>query len=142
MSNNFSDFINDNSGASAIEFAILAPVFLFILFGLLSFGIYIGATNSIQQLAADAARIAVAGLNEAERIKLTERYIEKNGGNYVLIDPDNLRVSVADSAKDPSQFNVTVEYDATSLPVWNLYRGLPMPGKRIVRSATIRVGGI
>lgn len=132
----------DRSGAAAIEFAIVGPIFILILMGLLAFGIYFGAAHSVQKLAADAARTAVAGLDEAERIRLTRRFITTNGSEYILLDPQFLDVEVADSKKDGSQFRIVVEYDATQLPIWNLYRDLPLPGKRIVRSATIRVGGI
>lgn len=137
-----SRFRANRSGAAAIEFAILGPVFILILFGFIAYGIYFSAASSIQQLAADAARTAVAGLNEAERVTLTENFIRNNAGGYVFIDAEHLKVTVGDSDKDSAQFKVTVEYDASNLPVWNLYRDLPMPGKKIVRTATIRLGGI
>ncbi|MEZ5811568.1 MAG: TadE/TadG family type IV pilus assembly protein [Rhizobiaceae bacterium] len=138
----FPNCLLDRSGAAAVEFAIVGPIFMLILMGLLAFGIYFGAAHSVQQLAADAARTAVAGLDEAERIQLAKRFISTNGGEYILIDPQFLAVDVADSRKDGSQFRVVVEYDAAHLPMWNLYRDLPLPGRLIVRSAIIRVGGI
>jgi Flp pilus assembly protein TadG len=50
-------------GASAVEFAIIAPVFILMIVGMLAYGIYFGAANSVQQIAADAARTSIAGLN-------------------------------------------------------------------------------
>ncbi len=46
-------------GAAAVEFAIVSPVFLLIVVGILAYGLYFGAANSVQQLAADAARAAM-----------------------------------------------------------------------------------
>lgn len=132
----------DQQGSAAVEFAILGPVFILILQGIVAFGIYFSAAHSVQQLAADAARTAISGLDETERVHLTTRFIDNNGGEYALVNPQFLQVSVSDSNKDASQFKVTLQFDAASLPIWNLYRDLPLPGRMITRSATIRVGGM
>nr|WP_269932306.1 TadE/TadG family type IV pilus assembly protein [Aminobacter sp. HY435] len=130
------------SGTSAIEFAIIAPVFLLLVFGMIAYGIYFGAMHSVQQMAADAARTAIAGLDETERKALAQRFIDLNADGYVFIDKSKLVVSVKDSEADAEQFVVSLRYDARQLPVWNLLPVLPVPEKTIVRSSTIRVGGI
>lgn len=135
-------FITNSSAASAIEFAIVSPVLLYLLFGFIAYGIYFGALHSVQQLAADAARVSVAGLSDEERKKLVDDYIAKNSGDYVLINSEHLTHSAAPSSADSGQFRVSVSYDATQLPIWNLYSGLPLPGKTIARTSTIRLGGI
>ncbi|TAN13477.1 MAG: pilus assembly protein [Rhizobiaceae bacterium] len=132
----------DERGTSAIEFAILAPVMLLLLFGMIAYGIYFGASHSIQQIAADAARTALAGLTPAERSSLAAGYIKRNASGYAFIDPSELKLSVGDSSDDPDQFNVWITYDAHNLPIWNLFRGLPLPGETISRHSTIRIGGI
>ena len=55
------------SGAAALEFAVVLPVFLAVMLGILAYGIYFGAVHSAAQLAADAARASVAGLSDDER---------------------------------------------------------------------------
>jgi Flp pilus assembly protein TadG len=112
------------------------------LLGMLAYGIYFGASHSIQQIAADAARTAIAGLNEAERDKLASDYIRLNAAGYPFIDPDKLTVDARDSSADGNQFVITVSYDASSLPIWSLLRDLPLPKQTILRRSTIRVGGI
>lgn len=129
-------------GNAAVEFAIIAPVFIFLVMGMLAYGIYLGAVHSVQQLAADAARAAVAGIDETERRDLSERFIRLNGDAYVLLKPEFITVRVGGSADDPNQFVVAVSYDASHLPVWSLYDLIPLPEKTIVRSSTIRVGGV
>lgn len=134
--------IRDQSGTSAIEFAIVAPVFILLVFGMIAYGIYFGALHSVQQMAADAARTAIAGLDENERKTLAQRYIDLNADGYVFIDRKKLVVEVKDSDKDSEQFVVSLRYDASQLPIWNLLPMLPLPEKTISRSSTIRVGGI
>ncbi|WP_432284538.1 TadE/TadG family type IV pilus assembly protein [Aminobacter sp. BA135] len=137
-----SNFLQSKSGTSAIEFAIVAPIFILLVFGMIAYGIYFGALHSVQQMAADAARTAIGGLNEAERKTLAQRYIDLNGDGYVLIDKTKLTVDAKDSANDSEQFVVSLSYDARQLPIWNLLTMLPMPEQTIKRSSTIRVGGI
>lgn len=135
-------WVRDNSGTSAVEFAILAPVFLLLLTGMLAYGIYFGAAHSLQQLAADAARTAIAGLNETERNTLVGAFLDGNAGDYMLIERNRLSFTIGDKPGDPSQYRVTLRYDASELPIWNLYPPLPLPSTEIAYSSTIRRGGL
>ncbi|AEQ53452.1 TadE family protein [Pelagibacterium halotolerans] len=132
----------NETGSSAVEFALIAPVFLLLVFGAIGYGIYFGAAHSVQQLAADAARAAVAGLSGAERTALATAFLADNGGSYVLIDPDLLTIEAAPSPSDPDQFLVRVSYDASALPIWNLHPPLPLPDRTIRFASTIRNGGV
>lgn len=136
------DWGRDTRATSAIEFAILTPVFLLMLTGMMAYGIYFGAANSIQQLTADAARTAIAGLNEAERNQLVASFLANNAGDYLLIDQSRVSFSIGDKPNDPSQYRVTVQYDASELPIWNLYLPLPLPSPMISYTSVIRRGGI
>jgi len=135
-------WLHNVHGASAVEFALLTPVFLLMLLGMLAYGIYFGAANSVQQLTADAARIAVAGLNEAERNKLVGSFLTNNAGDYLLIDQRLVSFTIGDKPGDPSLYRVTVRYDASKLPIWKLYPPLPMPNTVIAYTSVIRRGGI
>jgi Flp pilus assembly protein TadG len=133
---------HDTRGTAALEFAILTPVFLLMLTGMLAYGIYFGAAHALQQLAADAARTAIAGQDARERELLVSSFIERNAGSYMLIDPARLTFEIGDSPDDPNQYEIELRYDATELPIWNLYPPLPLPSSDIVYGATIRRGGI
>lgn len=138
----WSRFKADAAGTSAVEFAMLAPLFIVLLLGMVAYGIYFGASHSVQQIAADAARTAIAGLNQSERQTLVSDFIAHDVAGYPFVDPNKLTVSAQDSAADGSQFIVSVSYDARNLPIWNLFPQLPLPGTTIQRQSTIRVGGI
>lgn len=133
-------FARDRAGTSALEFAIIAPLFFLVLFTMIAYGIYLGVTHSVQQVAADAARTAVAGLNTSERISLVNRYLGTSRFEYALLDPERISVAIADDAGNPDQFTVTVSYDSSDLPIWRLFTFV-LPQPKIERYATIRVGG-
>ncbi|MEI5677645.1 pilus assembly protein [Mesorhizobium sp. CGMCC 1.15528] len=134
--------LRDRKGTSAVEFALLAPVFIMLFLGMAAYAIYFGASHSVQQLAADAARTAIAGLSATERSTLATNFIRLNAAGYPFVDPKKVTVNTRDSAADGSQFIVAVQYDASTLPIWKLFKGLPLPGMTISRQSTIRVGGI
>lgn len=91
------------SGTSAIEFAMLAPLFILLLLGMVAYGIYFGASHSVQQIAADAARTAIAGLNAAERKTLVTYFIDHDAAGYPFVDAHKLRVDAKDSTVDGSR---------------------------------------
>lgn len=142
MCNKIRSFGHDRRGTAAVEFAIVAPVFILVLFLMIGFGIYLSAAHSVQQLAADTARASIAGLNQSERVSLASAFIKNNGSTYILINAQHLSVNVSDDEDEPSQFRVDLTYDASSLPVWSIYGAHLMPEKKIVRRSTIRMGGL
>ena len=133
-------FLKAKDGASAVEFALIAPMFFMVLLTMLAFGIYLSAANSVQQIAADAARSAVAGINATERKALVTAYVNTTTFNHPLIRRERLTVTSLDDPLNPNQFTVSVDYDARDLPIWNLMT-FALPDTIIARSATIRIGG-
>lgn len=134
--------LTDEDGSSAVEFAILAPVFILMLTGMLAYGLYFGAAHSLQQLAADAARVSIAGLDSSERDSLVGTYLDRHTSDYMLLDRQNLTYAIGDNPSDPTQYRIVLRYDAVELPIWNLYPPLPMPSRFMVYGATIRQGGL
>lgn len=127
-------------GTSAIEFALVAPLFILVLITIAAYGIYFSAAVSVQQIAADAARYSIAGITPHERRTLAEAYIRTATLDAPFIEKDRLSVTVTPDPAEPNQFMVSLGYDARALPIWNLFT-LPLPSDRIERFATIRVGG-
>ncbi|MBB3947906.1 Flp pilus assembly protein TadG [Rhizobium skierniewicense] len=133
--------IRNRSGSAAVEFAIVAPVFILVLLTMIAYGIYLSAAYAVQQVAADAARTAVAGITKIERETLAKNFVDQSALNYAFLDKSRVNVSVGSDPANVNQFTVTVEYDATELPIWNLYT-FALPDKTIRRFSTIRIGGI
>jgi Flp pilus assembly protein TadG len=135
----FLRFTRCRDAASAVEFAILMPVFLLLVFGIIVFGSYLAMVHGVQQLAAEAARRSIAGLNDAERVSLAAGYVSANAASYPLIAANRLTVVSATSGSNV--FVVTVDYDASQSFIYALPTFVPMPPSRIERSAAIPFGG-
>jgi Flp pilus assembly protein TadG len=130
-------FVN-RSGASAIEFAIVGPIFVLILMGMISYGGYFWLAHMVQQLTNDAARSAVAGLSASERTQLAQGTVNSELQNYAFLEPSHAAVTV----DNETQFvTVTLAYDASNTPFWGLDKLVPMPSTTISRAATIKLGG-
>lgn len=133
--------LEDESAVSAIEFAIVFPIFLLVVLGMLVYGIYFGAVHSVQQLAAEAARASVAGITEAERAGLAREHVERALASYPLLEPAALQIEAKPSAGDPNLFELDLSYDASNLVIFVLSGLVPMPPKQIRRQAIVRRGG-
>lgn len=129
------------SGAAAVEFALVAPILLVSLIGILTYGIYFGVANSVQQLAADAARASVAGLNDQERADIARQHVNVQSPSYVLIDVRRVTVAAEVVNGNPDQFQVAVRYDASGLPIYVFEKLVPMPPRMITRTSVIHRGG-
>jgi Flp pilus assembly protein TadG len=127
-------------GASAVEFAMLLPIFLTLVFGIVIFGSYLAVVHGLQQLAAEAARSSIAGMSASERSSIATSYVSTNVGTYPLISASNISVNAATSPSDPNVFVVTVTYNASGMFIYSL-PFVPAPSPTIVRSAAIPFGG-
>lgn len=133
-------FLSCRRGATAVEFAMLLPVFLTLVFGIVVFGSYLAVIHGVQQLAAEAARSSVAGMSDSERSSIASSYVTANVGTYPLITPNKISVNAAASSSNPNVFVVTVSYNAAGMFIYSL-PFFPAPSSTIVRSAAIPYGG-
>lgn len=134
--------LTDQSGTAAVEMAVVFPVFLTICLGILAYGIYFGASHSVQQLAADAARYSISGLNNGERMSLSQEYVSRNAHQYPLIVAQKIGVASAPSPDNANDLVVRVTYDASDLPIWRFVKFVHLPTPLISRVAVIHRGGL
>ncbi|MGX1323784.1 Flp pilus assembly protein TadG [Bradyrhizobium sp. USDA 377] len=133
-------FVRCLRGASAVEFALITPLFLLMLFGIVIFGGYLTMIHGVQQFAAEAARSSVAGISDGERNTIATGYVSANASTYPLLDPGKIVVSAAPSSSSTNVYVVTVTYDASNSIIFALPLA-PAPSSTIVRSAAIPYGG-
>lgn len=120
---------------------MVAPVFILILIGILVYGIYFGTALSVTQIAAEAARASVGGLNNTERTSLAENKAEAMIRSYGFLSADRMTVVAAPQADDADVFDVAVTYDASNLPIYAFDGLLPIPPAVITRRSSIQRGG-
>jgi len=133
-------FFRCRRGATAVEFAMMLPLFLTLVFGIVVFGSYLTMVHGVQQLAAEAARSSVAGMTNTERNSLATTYVTLNAPTYPLLVANKLTVNAAPSTADPNVYVVTVNYNASGSFIFTL-PFVPSPSTTIVRSAAIPYGG-
>jgi Flp pilus assembly protein TadG len=129
-------------GSSAVEFAIIAPLFLMIFLSMIGYGIYLSAATSVQQMTEDAARAAIAGLDKIERQQLASDYIASAARDRPFIDPARLSVRVTESDAVAEQLIIQIDYDAETLPIWHLFTHAMPQSRTITRRSVVRLGGI
>ena len=127
-----------DSGAAAIEFAIIGPIFMVLMFGIMAWGNYFWMSHAVQQVANDAARAALAGIDTTERKSLALTTLTEEIDDYAQLAPSSASVQVDDTAQ---RLTVTISYDASKSPFWAFKGLVPMPSTLIKRQATVRLGG-
>ena len=135
---NIRAFRRSESGAVLVEFAIVGPILLVMLFGIVAYGGYFWLSHAVQQVANDAARAAVGGLDSAERNSLAQSSLTGTIGSYPFLEPQSAHVTVVG---DSTNLRVSIAYDASHAPFWAMQGLLPMPNTMITRQASIRLGG-
>lgn len=138
MRRSFLSFPTARSGAAAVEFALVGPLFFFLLVGVVVYGGWFWMAQGVQSLAAEGARAAIAGINTDERIRLARGSVSDNLQGDALLSADAVQVTVQ---TDASAIRVVVTYDASAHPLMALARLVPTPPQTIERHAVVRTGG-
>ncbi|WP_238230488.1 TadE/TadG family type IV pilus assembly protein [Methylobacterium thuringiense] len=130
-----------NSGATAVEFALIVPVFFVILFGVIFYGLIIGIGSSLQHTAQEAARASIAGMTDTERDSLARSRIQSLLSGSQLIRIDALTIATGSSSTDSSLWTVSLTYNIQASGLANLARAFVVTPDMLKRSASYRNGG-
>lgn len=68
----------EERGAAIVEMALVLPLFLALLMGVLVYGQYFMLAHSVQQAANDGARAAIVGLDAADRRSVAMRAVGRS----------------------------------------------------------------
>lgn len=125
----------DTRGAVLVEAALALPVLISLLLGVMTYGGWFMAAHSLQQVANEAARASIAGLDESERRQLVDASIANSVLHAGTLDPDLVTVR---SAIDGPYFRVTLTY---AVEQSSMFRNalVPLPGDTITRDATVQL---
>lgn len=99
-------------GAVAVEFALVAPLFLLLLFGTMIFAIYFATFVAVIHGAAEGARSSIAGLTNAERDELARARVQALMQAYQpLLNPARATVTTQPiTAGSSPSYRVSVAY--------------------------------
>ncbi len=127
----------DQSGAAVVEFALVVPVFLLVLYGLIFFGMLLANKQAITNAAADAARSSVGAVagpagggpagetQDQAVIRVAKAAILSHLGS--VYDSPDPTVNFCTGAAGPKCITVIVQRNAPPVP--------PAPGLGIVWSS-------
>ena len=144
MRNRASSFVRRvwscTGGASALEFAIVAPVFFTLIFGILIYGYYFASMSMLNHIAYESARATISGLDDNERNALAlARAVELIDDLGGFIDSDSIEVDAA--ADGEGIYAVTVHYQFDALGLIGMSSLLPMPPTEQTIRVEISHGG-
>ncbi|WP_417254816.1 MULTISPECIES: TadE/TadG family type IV pilus assembly protein [Celeribacter] len=113
---NWRTFWRDEDGATAVEFALVLPLLLSMLFGIVAFGQYFAISNSLQQIAAEAARYSVSEPYFADRKDRAETFLASPGERFSFLDADHItNTEICVFPEDQTDCGVTNEFDAVQI---------------------------
>jgi Flp pilus assembly protein TadG len=136
MRKNPGSFLRDRGGASAVEFALVVPIFLTLVFGIIVYGFYFVTLNAVNYIAYEAARASVTGLTDAERTSLATARANALMGSYgALLDPAAMTIQAAPDGTGVFAVTVTNQFTAFGLGAISAF--LPMPPS--TQSATVQM---
>ena len=141
MRHNPASLARDPAGNAAVEFALIAPALLLLTFGIIGFGFVFGLHHGVQQLAAEAARASVAGLDDAERERLARGFVASHAPAYAFLNPARLRVSTRSGGPLLPVFEVAVAYDLSDTALDRIATLVAMPSPVVERRAVVQRGG-
>lgn len=125
-------------GSAAIEFALLGPLLIVMLMSMVVYGGWMWLAQSVQTLATESARAAIAGLDAAERTRLATAFIDAEAQGGAGLSRDHLTVAVV---SDANVIRVNVAFDASDHPLMMMAVIMPPPPMTIRRTAIVRTGG-
>jgi Flp pilus assembly protein TadG len=131
-------FAKDRRGTAIVEFALVLPILICLLMGVLGYGQYFLLAHNVQQIANDAARATVAGLDADERASLARQSVADDVAGLREFAASRVATQVTESG---DAIAVAVTLDAHGLAPFTTPI-VPMPAPQIERRAVVRRGGL
>jgi Flp pilus assembly protein TadG len=129
-----------NRGLAAVEFALLAPALLALIFAIIIYSLYFATYMGVRQATAEAARAAVTGMSTAERSQLASARATTVMAGYGSLMGTNSIPQVTAQQTSTGLFQVTVTYDISGSPLLGYASLLPMPKSTITYQVIVANG--
>ncbi len=131
-------------GAALVEFALVSVIFLMMLLGMLQFGIYLSATNTLWNGAREGARLAAVQSSSLAQATADAQIANQIAKTIAPLDRNKMTVTVTPSNPKLRTYGtavtVRVSYDMRSklfVPVPSYWFGKPL-ARNYVTYATMR----
>ncbi|MCT8268503.1 pilus assembly protein [Afifella sp. JA880] len=86
---------SDEDGATAVEFALISPLLIFMMMGVVELGLYLSAESVLEHASYTATRLGRTGYTDKDNKLTREQTIRAalEGDASVLIDPAKVKIS-------------------------------------------------
>lgn len=126
-------------GVAAVEFAMVAPLFLLMLLGIIVYGLFFVTQIAIVVAASEGARASVAGLTDTERASLARQAAQTVLIGYApLLTATRASVVAQAATGNATQFQVTVSYPFSAGVAGGL---VPLPSSQPSATSSVADGG-
>ncbi|ARR53168.1 pilus assembly protein TadE [Rhizorhabdus wittichii DC-6] len=129
-----------NKGAAAIEFALIAPALIMLMFAILVYSTYFATYIGVRQAAAEGARAALAGLSTSERTTLATARAQQVLDQYGLMLSAGSQPDIRAGVGASGSFEVKISYDISGSPIMRYGALLPLPNTTITSSVIVGNG--
>jgi Flp pilus assembly protein TadG len=127
-------------GMAAVEFALLAPALLMLVFAIIIYSLYFAAWMGVRQATIEGARAAVTGMSTSERSQLAiARATSVLSGYGGLMGTGGSPVITAQQ-QGTGLFQVSITYDIGGSPLMHYAVFLPMPASTISYQVVVANG--
>lgn len=133
--------LKDERGVAAIEFAMVCPILVMLLLGIICYGIEFGIMHSVQELASTAARASVGGLSDTERESIARSTVASALPNYQLLRADKLTVNFSVDPANSQLYRVKLRYDPSYIGFQAFSGLIAIANEPFERDAVVRRGG-
>ncbi len=135
-----SNLLRCKSGMAALEFAVLAPALLMLVFSVIVYSIYFTSLYGVRHAASEGARAALAGLSADERSTLAEERAHEVIVNYSAVMGNSQEVSIDTASEGSDVFTVTVSYDMSGSPIMKYAGFIPLPSSTVESTMKVTNG--
>ncbi|NML90868.1 pilus assembly protein [Sphingobium sp. TB-6] len=127
-------------GLAALEFALLAPALLMLVFAIILYSFYFAALMGVRHAAVEGARAAVAGLSTTERTSLAQSRAQAVINGYGTLLAAGGGPVVTAGADATGTFRVRVSYNMSGSPMMRYAALVPMPSATVSASIIVTNG--
>ena len=118
--------LRHEDGASAVEFALIAPLLFMLLFGIIGFGLAFLRVQSIRTAVREGGRVAAVGApvatTQQKTISASSGYIPSDQSGQVVVSSSLAGRCTPNNIGD----DVTVTYDTSNLPEGGVIVRIPL----------------
>ncbi|KFG90972.1 Pilus assembly protein TadE [Sphingobium herbicidovorans NBRC 16415] len=125
---------------AALEFALIAPALLMLVFAIIIYSFWFSALLGVRHAAAEGARAAMAGLSATERTTLAQARAQAVIDGYGALLSSGGTPDIQAQADGTGQFKVQVRYDMSGSPMVRYGGFIPLPSTMLGATVVVTNG--